>query len=448
MNTTVMANTTMFPTFNGTNVTTSATTNMTSTSMLTSSPTSTWTTGPFTTQTPAPTPIPGSLDTPWYFSDVLDLPALILYGIVGANLVLSFMAWFILKCCLHRPRSARRVRFVAPIVHFLIFFLFEFVVLCARLHAWTTNDNEYTPSWTAEGEMVFPGPAFSSSLSPDFLREVGCSDFILTNGTTSTLEPVGPSECSLGIRIGAKLSPGTVATISLVLGLMGFVLLEMFVLLLEMELERLKLKTLVMLPSLKAALKRDISVDDFNNSRDEDFEEEEQGGWCNWLKGFMVKLLYSVVFLVIASQQALVLFPLTNADFNDYCINLGKPPGISVRDLVCYHKYSLSGIPIGLPMLLGGRLLLKLANSCDEDETDIESVDGVINLVRLAMYIAGAILVVIGGILFGVWLVGGFIIGPWVHYTSWAQNRLLLLAEALAPALFTLITFVPECLSD
>ncbi|EGD78216.1 hypothetical protein PTSG_09091 [Salpingoeca rosetta] len=194
MNTTVMANTTMFPTFNGTNVTTSATTNMTSTSMLTSSPTSTWTTGPFTTQTPAPTPIPGSLDTPWYFSDVLDLPALILYGIVGANLVLSFMAWFILKCCLHRPRSARRVRFVAPIVHFLIFFLFEFVVLCARLHAWTTNDNEYTPSWTAEGEMVFPGPAFSSSLSPDFLREVGCSDFILTNGTTSTLEPVGPSE--------------------------------------------------------------------------------------------------------------------------------------------------------------------------------------------------------------------------------------------------------------
>ncbi|EGD81237.1 Nudt9 protein [Salpingoeca rosetta] len=254
---------------------------MTSTSVLTSSPTSTWTTGPFTTQTPAPTPIPGSLDTPWYFSDVLDLPALILYGIVGANLVLSFTAWFVLKCCLHRPRSARRVRFVAPIVHFLVFFLFEFVVLCARLHAWTTNDNEYTPSWTAEGEMVFPSPAFSSSLSPDFLREVGCGDFILTNGTTSTLEPVGPSECSLGIRIGAKLSPGTVATISLVLGLMGFVLLEMFVLLLEMgdgrELERLKLKTLVMLPSLKAVLKRDISVDDFNNSRDEDFDEEEQG---------------------------------------------------------------------------------------------------------------------------------------------------------------------------
>ncbi|EGD80130.1 hypothetical protein PTSG_10404 [Salpingoeca rosetta] len=88
--------------------------------------------------------------------------------------------------------------------------------------------------------MVFPGPAFSSSLSPDFLREVGCSDFILANGTTSTLEPVGPSECSLGIRIGAKLSPGTVATISL------------------------------------AALKLDISVDDFNNSRDEDFEEEQE----------------------------------------------------------------------------------------------------------------------------------------------------------------------------
>lgn len=136
--------------------------------------------------------------------------------------------------------------------------------------------------------------------------------------------------------------------------------------------------------------------------------------------------LEQVVFLLIVSQQALVLGPLEQATPQPYCLVIETPPGLDTNTYIRFFTYAILGIPVGVPFMVGGALIIRFCHRRsrggerrrrrrrDDDDDD----DGSAELLKCIIYLAGWMALITGVGLFGCWLVLGYVIGPWVHVWS------------------------------
>ena len=145
-----------------------------------------------------------------------------------------------------------------------------------------------------------------------------------------------------------------------------------------------------------------------------------------------LEALFYIIFLALASQQSMVLFSVSLVQENPFCYTFFLPPGTSVRKAVCYYAWATAGIPVGVPMGIGGVLLgLAAAKVADGggDEPVVMVVVAILGIAALMLFCCG-----VG--LFGFWLVFGVGWGFWVHFTAFFQQRIFLIAELLAPSGF------------
>lgn len=184
------------------------------------------------------------------------------------------------------------------------------------------------------------------------------------------------------------------------------------------------------------------------------------------LLGFVWSIFFNYfLFLLIRSQQSLVLAPLTQITPTEYCLVVDSPTGLSTRSFIRFYMYSIAGIPVGVPMMLGGLLVLTVLLGFPLDEvfrqeetatgphysgrvrihshTRIrESDDSSDGSIWKCLGIFFASLVTLTGVgLFGCWLLLGFAIGPWIWvYTTFIsmQQVTTVYAELSAPSLMLL----------
>ena len=143
-----------------------------------------------------------------------------------------------------------------------------------------------------------------------------------------------------------------------------------------------------------------------------------------WLKH---RFLWFLLSTALASQQSLVLLPLTSMEITPYCYQLQDDLPVSSRKAACWHKWSIAGIPYGVPAILVGSLMIVIFGSM-ERKNDKNSLVGLFVLVGVVLLLTG-----IG--LFVFWLFGGIFIGVWFTFSSYKVLVDLALTKIFAPIL-------------
>ena len=152
-------------------------------------------------------------------------------------------------------------------------------------------------------------------------------------------------------------------------------------------------------------------------------------------------LLLCVLRTVLSCQQSCVLLPLTAVSLDPISF---PGPQDSVQ-AICFHKWAVVGIPYGVPMIIGGILGFMLAASfgsgaCEADNKVVGVICGLLSLITFA---GAANLLITGFGLIMFWLFAGLGIGIWFTFGYVHVLTDLALIKILAgPS-----TFVVESLS-
>eukprot|EP00960_Hanusia_phi_P077896 768751-Hanusia_phi.AAC.3 len=135
----------------------------------------------------------------------------------------------------------------------------------------------------------------------------------------------------------------------------------------------------------------------------------------------------------LASQQSLVLLPLTSMEITPYCYTLQDDIPVTSGQAACWHFWSIAGIPYGIPSIIGGFLVMLIFSSEDSDKS---------NCCVLLFQFTGFVFFVTGLFLFCFWLIGGVFIGMWFTFVSGKILFDLALTKIFAPILIIISTDV------
>ncbi|EKX42186.1 hypothetical protein GUITHDRAFT_141389 [Guillardia theta CCMP2712] len=139
-----------------------------------------------------------------------------------------------------------------------------------------------------------------------------------------------------------------------------------------------------------------------------------------WLKR---KISFLVISTALSSQQSLVLLPLTSMEITPHCYELQSDLPVTSRLAACWHKWSIAGIPYGVPSMAAGTRTRRRKRR----------KEGCTGCIAVLLYVTGVSLFFIGVGLVVFWLFGGIIIGTWFTYSSTKILVDLALTKTFAP---------------
>lgn len=371
---------------------------------------------------------------PWFYETSLtSSPAIIVYGVAGVLYFARALSWLAQKtgfrpsrllpsCCFRQTYVYvgdedfsfdweqrvvfQKINLILVIATFLTWFLLEYSFYIGRFNFLLKNASQYEAMLLPNGDLVYPGPKFYQILGLPTDSDVseiidsGCDFLLNKNGTSpwelATVTPAPDNICSFSvlatIQISANILDGF-SKFSIGLGLAIFLLAQ----------------AAVLYNTCQPLLRHD---DESSGSDDKP-----------WFLTLVEYSLESIFFLMICSQQSVVLIPLTMMSVSDYCFSFNMPLGFSVNKAVCYYRWSCAGIPAGLPFSLVGVLLLRCGSQSGEK-----------NALGIMFAIAGFFVFVTGMALLGVWLCVGIGLGIYFHFGSFFLQRIFLVAELFAPS--------------
>jgi hypothetical protein len=312
------------------------------------------------------------------------MPATVLFGVAGGWAVVSILTLVVAKCRGAHDETCLFICRVASSINFAFFFLFEFAFLCGRMHFLLGAADQFEPQRTPEHKLVYTGPAYFSGSNATEVRAAGCDMLVDASGQLKTLVPAESDVCELWfLKFSARLLTTGWQKFSVGLGLAIFALLS------------------------------------FGCCFGEVMVSHRTVWWHEFGLYF--------IFLIICSQQSMVLMPLTSMTPTNFCLQFSLPSGLSIERTICLWQYSAAGIPFGIPLMLGGIGALAIAAGSNESS----ALKGGAGLVGICIFGLGLAL-------FGCWLVIGIGWGVWVHFANITVRStvLFLVAEMLAPALF------------
>lgn len=258
------------------------------------------------------------------------------------------------------------------------------------------------------GQLVFMNNRtyYQDNPSDEELEAMGCGGLVIDDRRNFT-DPDEDYFKFLAVPLGPNSFKSTFAVFSIILGLVVYILLQALIGFMEyqlgLKLERRRLEGT--LPSNWFTRQIHLSL-------------------INLFCGY-------VVFLLLESQQSLVLMPLTYVTPTPYCFVIDSPAGLPEETFVKFFVWSIAGIPIGVPVAVAGWVIVKACGAQDDDDGG--------SMVTCLFYFAGWAMVVSGLGLFGCWLLLGCVIGAWSFFYSkfvvFTQTTTLL-AELFAPAMF------------
>eukprot|EP00960_Hanusia_phi_P035340 751644-Hanusia_phi.AAC.1 len=144
------------------------------------------------------------------------------------------------------------------------------------------------------------------------------------------------------------------------------------------------------------------------------------------------RVIWFLLSTALASQQSLVLLPVTSIEITPFCFQLQVDLPVSSSKAACWHKWSIAGIPYGVPSIFIGGILVFMAGEADKRSKN-NSVVGLVGLIGLVLLLTG-----IGLFLF--WLFGGIFIGIWFTFASAKILADLAFTKIFAPVLIVMST--------
>lgn len=301
---------------------------------------------------------------------------------------------------------------------FLLFFGQEYIIRAGRLSVMWQLGKFYEPAFSEEtGDLVYFYREYYevSQPSDEVLEEGGCVTLISDSRNFTE----APSDtCSLiFIDLNLRLVSTWWQRFSLVLGFLIFFALQVGVFYYEDKFKQFL---------------------------------QKKRTHCNvFCKGFITFVSFPMVyilFLLVASQQSLVLMPTAVVTPRPYCLEFDVPePFLSIEQFVCFHLWSAAGIPIGIPLLfvcfIGAQFIFVCFDSIGSccDGCDLNKC--LLGCGGCALILAFVIPVILS---VGSWLVLGLGFGPWIHFTTYLSQSVFLVNEIMAPS----VTVMNDALNE
>ena len=302
-----------------------------------------------------------------------------------------------------------------------------FTVMIGRLVVLWSIAPHYTPIMAGDDLIYANLEAYLADGPTDAeLYDLGCHSLMSRLDLSEVPPGWDPFFSFLVIELHPDMAFSGYAAFSVILGLIIYLALQGTVAWLEIKLER-------RINELKKRGSRNHGV--LGNK------------FCRLLFTAIVGILASyLVFVLIESQQSVVLMPLTQVTPTPYCLVVDSPSGLPAAMLVRFFIYSICAIPIGVPAALLGACMSG-ALCAGGSDTGNRRNDDDSGFILALIGAAGCILLFSGLGLIGIWLFVGCGVGVWVNFDSKfisVTQTTTLLAEMFAPALF----FIKEMLSE
>jgi hypothetical protein len=302
------------------------------------------------------------LEIPWYFNYThLGTPYVITLSIAGALIGIS--------CCAqiyyirHDSSSAHKVKLAFQGLSVATLFLYEYICLCYQFDYLLKNTDSFAACYDN-------GP--DSDIM--WYRNRGCNIGTLCNFWNLDSD---------ALKWDASLMGQTIDKISVGLGLIIYPLLRLFATFMYIYL----------------------------SDRGPFADSSDMTGAKRVALGLVQTAVFGIVEYIIMQQQSCVLMPLQYGILapDQSTFRLDVP--VSQRQALCLYKTAAAGIPVGIPMFIGGLLILSCCiKRLENEDSDKKALAGC----AMLCFCGGPVmLVVVGLALMVFWLFGGFVIGAW-----------------------------------
>ena len=334
----------------------------------------------------------------------------------------------------------RRWQIKICLVQFCSMLVATFAVMVGRFIVLWSISSHYTPMSDDKSLAYINIDAYlHDSPSKEELEELGCPPLVMSSFEKVSTEYFGGLYAFF--RLSPEMAMSVFAAISMVLGLVIFLILEGLVAWFDIKLER----------RMFLLKKKKYNGGPLGNRL------------CRLLLFGIVSFIADyVLFQLIRSQQSVVLMPLNEVTPTPYCLVISSPPGLPVDTLIRLFIYSICAIPIGLPVILVSLLIIRCtmlggpsdyadvarnspafrrdASCCERFCGGADLCCGCCMLLTMHPGIVCSYLPIALGLgLIAIWLFAGCGFGVWVNFYSkfidFSQTTTVL-ADTLAPALF------------
>jgi hypothetical protein len=302
------------------------------------------------------------MEVPWYYNYTnLGTPYVATLSVAGAFVSISFFAQIY---CYTRDEasSAKAVKLTFQWLSVITLFAYEYICLCLQFDYLLNNTDAFVPCYES-------GP--DSDIM--WYRNRGCTNV----GTLCNFWNLDVDY----LKWDASLMGQAIDKISVGLGLIIYPLLRLFAVFLYIYL-----------------------------SDRGPFADSEMNGATRVALGFLQTAIFGIVEYIIMQQQSCVLMPLQFGilapDQSSFRLDVPVPQ----RQALCLYKTAAAGIPIGIPMFLGGVCIMSLM--AKKMEIDKEDPEKKAMSTCFLLCICGSPCI-IGLALIIFWLFGGFVIGAW-----------------------------------
>jgi hypothetical protein len=299
---------------------------------------------------------------PWYYDYTnLGTPYAVTLSIAGAFVSVSFCAQ--IYCYIRdETSSAKTAKLTFQALSIATLFIYEYICLCLQFEYLLKNTDAYVP-------------CYESGPDSDILwhRDSSCNNV----GTLCNFWNLDVDY----LKWDASLMGQDIDKISVGLGLIIYPLLRLLAALLFIYL-----------------------------SDRGPFADSEMNGAMRVAIGIIQAILFGIAEFVIMQQQSCVLMPLQFGILAPDLSSFRLDVPLSQREALCLYKTAAAGIPVGIPLFVGGVCMLSVIMhrlGIDKQEQDKQAA----STCALLCFCGSPVIIGLALIVF--WLAGGFVIGAW-----------------------------------
>jgi hypothetical protein len=355
-------------------------------------------------------------ELPWYFAQTTHVSFLVplyLYvaisglGMLGCLAVLLFTGRWDKK---KAKQQVSQIHLVIGVVLFVLWFSYDFTVMCARFHYYLHND--YEPYVLSGGHNVWLGPQFhsrDSSLVSNRSIDAPYCDFTIRDA-----EPAKANTCKLMlVDLSASLFRTWFNKFSVGLGLFVYGLEQMAIL-------------------------------GFFVATSPAVLDNHAKGMEKACFSFAVHILQWFVSTLLGLQQAMVLLPLTNSIANPVCASFIAP--VSQHDAVCVFRWATASLPFSVLFFGIAAGAVCCGGACASGEGEEKGSGALAGI----FFLVGMASAALGLAWFGFYFFAGIGYGIYFKYSmQWhvVVKNPITVAEFLAPSMMVLMECVTHIFS-
>lgn len=320
----------------------------------------------------------------YYYSNILDETSPLRIGLYIEGAI--YFVFTILQLCIDH-----RFGEVKLILIYSLWLVIDVVIICSRANFMFNHGQGYEPYRLHDGTLVYFKDALRD-LDHYSRKEVGC------NYDLHDSEPASDETCSYWfIPFNANLVSQGWVKFSLGVGLIINIVLRICAVGFKLVME---------------SIHRNEGGGGENRSAIEAF--------CAGVGGWIV---VTIVELLLHFQQFIVLLPFEVILPNYYCLDVQVP--VSTLAAVCRYKLACAGIPIGVPLIIGGVFfaLIGMKGALGED-IENEKNSCCLRCFFASIGICAMILAGFGATMVIFWLFGGIILGFWYVFGAYSLGYL------------------------